>query len=233
MPLYDVEKSNKALKMIRAALKRRDQNPELRDYKPRITDADVQRITGALVDAGGELAPRPEPVKKSDKNIIRTEKRLLENRTDGVDNKDARPGHMASPLVKSFNEALAKAKACNEMMEKSQDPEERLRLRKERDSYVVEGLKRIRSLLPEKLAKAQYAKTAPVEERKEQQKIKDQEAKNKSVVAKQIKKDAIEVLGKMPGHNPGKGIASETPKKTMREPNKVKPGESINPRKSE
>lgn len=80
------------------------------------------------------------------------------------------------------------------------------------------------------LAKAQYAKTAPVEERKAEKAEKKKEAKIGKKFAEILRKKATNMMKQKSGANPGKGISSETPKKTLREPNKVKPAEAVNPK---
>ena len=132
----------------------------------------------------------------------------------------------APPDLKIVKDHLDKAQECNDMMAKVLG-EESEEYRKKRDFHTAEGLKH----LPESLEKAQYAKTAPVEERKQEKREKKTEERAKEAVGKFIEKKTKDMLASKTGSAPGKGIASETPKTTLRSPNKVDAGKQINPRK--
>jgi len=125
-------------------------------------------------------------------------------------------------LNKSYKYFAEKAQHFHNMMTLNKSEDSYSKWQALRDKYVEVGL--------EKLKKAQYAKTEPVEERKKQNLLRKREEKNKEIVGKQLRTDAEDVIKKKSGHDPGKGISSENPKKTLRSVNKVDAGKSVNPK---
>jgi hypothetical protein len=172
-------------------------------------------VASSMTNAFGTPPPPPPPPAAENSSTPKAGS-LAENISAGF------KGMMGKSDCKGLIQSHLKlAKECHEKMEKSSGKEAD-KWRSLRDHHVTEG---------EKLIKAQYAKTEPVEDRVRQRKEAKAEEKNKKIIARQIKKDAIEVSKTKTGASPGKGIASESPKKTLREPNKVKAGEQVNPRK--